>query len=455
MTEGRMVRGVSLLHAITIILGYVIGASIFLLVGPLAGSAGPCLFLSYIIAAIPVIFVCLYNVQLGAALPVTAANYVVSTKMISPFCGFFVNWAMVVAVFFGVPLLAWGFADYLSFFIPGLPLQPVALGVLALIALVNYLGVKPAVWLQTLMVAIFAAALLIFALGGITHVDPENFNPLFPMGFGAVLITAVSAYFSYIGFTVLTEIAGEIKNPRKNIPIALVVSFIAVLTIYFLVTYVLTGTLHWETAGASKAAITKAAEGFLPSGLVTFIGIAALFASATTINSVILTSSRDIMMLGRDCVFPEIFGRINKKFSTPDVAIGFIFLISAVGVFLAYAIEKYAILAVLGLLVIHLFAATAVFRLPKIRPDLFKRARVQFSPFWRWFTWIGSLVVALFFMIMGMADDVMGAIFFISLMVLGVVYWHLRKRYLLKKGVDLEESMKKYTDMLKEELEVE
>lgn len=455
MTAERMVRGVSLLHAITIILGYVIGASIFLLVGPLSGMAGPTLYLSYIIAAIPAIFVCLYNVQLGSAMPVTAANYVIATKINSPFWGFFLNWAMVVAVFFGVPLLAWGFADYLSFFIPGLPVMPVALAVIALLALVNYFGVKPAAWLQTVMVAIFVVALMIFAFGGIPHINPEYHRPLFPLGFGAVLITAVAAYYSYIGFTVITEIAGEIVNPRKNIPIALVVSILSVLAIYVLVTYVLTGTLYWETAGVSPAAVTEAAQGFLSPGLVTFIGIAALFASATTINAVLLTSSRDVMMLGRDGVFPEVFGRINKKYKTPGTSIGFVFLISALGVLLAYAIERYAMLTVFGLIVVHIIAATAVFRLPTIRSDIFERARIRFKPFWRWFTWIGSLLVASFFMIIGLVEDTQGWLLFISLLVLGVAYWYFRKWYLTNKGINLEEGMKEYSDMLKEELEVE
>ncbi len=455
MTAERMVRGVSLLHAITIILGYVIGASIFLLVGPLSGMAGPTLYLSYIIAAIPATFVCLYNVQLGSAMPVTAANYVVATKINSPFWGFFLNWAMVVAVFFGVPLLAWGFADYLSFFIPGLPVMPVALAVIALLALVNYFGVKPAAWLQTVMVAIFVVALMIFAFGGIPHINPEYHRPLFPLGFGAVLITAVAAYYSYIGFTVITEIAGEIVNPRKNIPIALVVSILSVLAIYVLVTYVLTGTLYWETAGVSPAAVTEAAQGFLSPGLVTFIGIAALFASATTINAVLLTSSRDVMMLGRDGVFPEVFGRINKKYKTPGASIGFVFLISALGVLLAYAIERYAMLTVFGLIVVHIIAATAVFRLPTIRSDIFERARIRFKPFWRWFTWIGSLLVASFFMIIGLVEDTQGWLLFISLLVLGVAYWYFRKWYLTNKGINLEEGMKEYSDMLKEELEVE
>lgn len=80
---------------------------------------------------------------------------------------------------------------------------------------------------------------------------------------------------------------------------------------------------------------------------------------------------------------------------------------------------------------------------------------MQFSFFWRCFTWIGSLVVALFFIVMGMINNIQGGIFFISLMLLGVVYWFLRKKYLSRKGIDLEESMKNYTEMMKEELEVE
>lgn len=451
-TEEWLQRGITLPHAIALILGYIIGASIFLLIGPLAGSAGPAVYLSYLIAAVPALWVCFYNIQLGAAVPTTGANYVAASRVLSPFAGFVSNWAMLVAAFFGVPVLAWGFGVYLAEFVPTVSPMTGAIGIVVLLGIVNFLGVSVSAWVQSLMVLSFFAALVLFAVGGLPHINPEFQRPLFPNGFGAVIVTAISAYFSYIGFTVITEVAGEIQQPRRNIPRALAISFAVVLLLYMTTTYVFTGVLHWEEAGQSGAALTEAAATFLSPGLVAFIGVAALFAAATTIHGVVMTASRDVLMLGRDGILPAVFGRVHPRFRTPTAGIILLVLISIAGVSMGLTLDHYALLTVLGLMVVHMITATAVFFLPRRHPELWVRAAVQFSPAGRWVTWIGVLVMALFFLVIGAAEAPSGALLFLVLMLFGIGYWYARKAYLAGRGVDLEEQMSKFNAEMEQEL---
>ena len=385
-------------------------------------------------------------------MPTTAANYVAASRVLSPFAGFALNWALLVATFFGLPVLAWGFGAYLAELVQGITPAVGAVAILLVLGLVNYLGIRVSAWVQTLMVAVLLAALLVFILGGLPHVDPNLQSPLFPLGFGAVLLTAIPAYFSYIGFTSITEVAGEIQNPRRNIPRTLVVTFAAVLLLYVSTMYVFTGVVDWKLA-ASATELSEAAARFLPPYLVTFIRIGALLAAATTIHAVLLTTCRDIMMLGRDGVFPTLFGRIHPRFGTPHVALGFAVLIAMVGVSMALTLEEYALLTVMGLMVVQTIASVAVFRLPHRYPGWWERSPIKFSRFWRWFTLIGTVVFSLLFLVFGMVRGPRGALLFVGLMLSCVPYWYLRKRFLASHGVDLERQVAAVSGLVAEEIE--
>lgn len=447
-------RQISLLGAVSILVGFVIGASIFVLVGPLAGQVGPGLPLAYVLAGVPAVFACLYNIQLAGALPTTGANYVAGTRFISPVAGFVTTWMILIGAAFGVPLLAVGFASYLAQLVPGTPIAVTAIAVVVLLGAANLVGLRFTAVLQAIMVVLFLAALVIYVVAGVPHIETARYSPLLPNGTSALLLSAVAAYFSFTGFTVITEVAGEVSNARRNVPLAIIISFLVVLVVYVGVTGVLTGTLDWQAAGESPAAVAESAAMFLPDGVVTFISLGALFASATTINAILASLSRDVMQLGRDGVFPAWFGRTHAKFGSPYGGIVTLTGVSVVGVLLAFRIERYALITVFAFLVIHLITATAVLRLPKLRPDLWQLSPFQFTPFWRWFTYVG--VVSLALVIIGSAsysDPVSGMVFLLC-SALAVPYWMIRRRMLLRRGVDLDASMRHFTAEMAAELDL-
>lgn len=445
-------RQISLLGAISILVGFVVGASIFVLVGPLAGQVGPGLPLAYALASIPAVFACLYNIQLAGALPTTGANYVAGTRFVSPAAGFLTTWMILIGASFGVPLLAVGFASYMAELLPGTPIIPTAVAVVVLLGLVNLLGLRFAAVVQAIMVVIFILALAIYVFAGVPSIETARYTPLLPNGTSALLLTSIAAYYSFTGFTVITEVAGEVRNARRNVPLAIIVSFLIVLVIYISVTAVLTGTLGWEAAGESPAAVADSAAAFLPNWAVTFINFGALFASATTINAIFTSLSRDILQLGRDGVFPAWFGRTHPRFGAPYGGILTLTGASVVGVLLAFGIERYALITVFAFLVIHLISATAVLRLPKLRPDLWAQSPFQFTPFWRWFTFLGVVILTVaIFAFATYSDPVTGLVFLLCSAV-AIPYWLVRRRVLLNDGIDLNHSMRKFTAEMSAEL---
>ena len=116
MSGTRLERKISLSGAVFLLIGNIVGASIFILPGQLAGIAGPAVFIAYLIASVPAIANCLIAAQVGSILPVSAAGYVFSSVVLHPFLGFLKEWTGALGLIIGVPILAYGFADYMAFF---------------------------------------------------------------------------------------------------------------------------------------------------------------------------------------------------------------------------------------------------------------------------------------------------------------------------------------------------
>jgi APA family basic amino acid/polyamine antiporter len=103
------------------------------------------------------------------------------------------------------------------------------------------------------MVFALLLALTVFALAGLVNMDTDRLTPFMPNGFSPVLAATVQAFFSYAGFMVIIEIGGEIKNPTRNIPLALAISFITVLLLYTLVSVAIVGVIPWQELGDINA----------------------------------------------------------------------------------------------------------------------------------------------------------------------------------------------------------
>ncbi|MFC2163589.1 APC family permease [Acidobacteriota bacterium] len=443
MEDSHLKRSIGLPGAVFILVGYIVGASIYILPGTLGATAGPGVFVSYLLASVLAIFTCFVTAQVGSAFPTSGANYVAISRVLSPFWGYMFIWALIACMGVGLPLIAYGFAEYLSFFIPVKSPMLVAAVIMLLFTGVNLLGVEVAKWIQAIMVVEFIAALLIFAVVGLFNLDNDLLTPVFPAGFGAVVMMAIPAYFSFVGFFMIAEIGEEIKNPSRNIPRALLISFVVVVIVYTIVPLVVTGVLPWETLGGTKGAVAVASNVFFPKWLANIIAISALFAVATSINGIIVAQARDFFAVARDGVFPSIFSRVSKRFSAPYWAILLAGGIALVGILFGASIQNYAIMTVLGFMIIQILAGLAVLNLPKRLPDRYKEAKFKLKGFALPFFSIGLIVVSVVFIVIGIEQSLISALIYLAFVALGAVGYVLRKRILEKQGQKLEEMLTK------------
>lgn len=451
----KLERKLSLTGAVATITGLVVGPSLFVLIPTLAGMTGPSLWIAAAVSAIPAIFCILYVIQLGSAVPVTGCHYVTTTRWISPLAGWIGSLCGTIAIVGTNCIVAWGFAAYIGHYVPGLPLMVWAVLIVLIFGLINYLGIRLVGWSQLIMMAIFILAILLFGIGGAINANPDFLTPLFPKGMQGFITVCIIVTFLWTGFLGLAEVGGEIINPRQTIPRALIISFFIVLILYILQPFALVATMLWSEAGEiGKAAILEAASRFLPPGAVMFIALGGIMAMLTTINALILIAARDLTAWGRDGMIPTVFSHISRRFSTPDVALLTTTVLSLIGISFAATLDKYATVNVLALMVVQILGATATWLLPKRAPDIFKKAVFKFSPFWRWFTWIGCLVFFGLIFLIGLTIDMTLGLIFIAIIAVGLIYWFARKAFLKRQGIDLDKQLGKITGATLEELEV-
>ena len=456
-------RKVGLFETVAMITGLVIGAGIFGMVATIAGMTGPSVYLAFLIACLPSLFVVLFEIQLTGTLPVTGANYVTVTRVLSPFWGGILSFSAVLALLSANVLVSVIFADYVIAFMqsfnPAFAMDGriLTIAILVFFSAINYFGVTLASWLQLVLFLAFVAGMIIFGTTGLVNINPVNLTPLFPKGPIMFVVAVVLASYVWSGLVALADIGGEVKNPRRNLPLALIISFLIILVLYTIQPLALVGTMNWqEAAKIGNAAILVDAGRLLPGWGIYVIFIAAMGAILTTVNALTWSASRDLLAWARDGMFPRAVAHLSK-YKTPSVAILIITIIEVLGVMIAATIDKYALASVLASSLITILLAWCVFRIPKKLPDLYKKSLFKFNTFWRWFTYIGALITSGIILLSGILLDMMDdkgdptkfpwvVLIFIGSLLLGAIWYIARRAYLKGKGVDLDANMRKVTD---------
>ncbi len=455
MEEGKLRKEISVPHGILLLIGTVIGASAFILIGPLAKETGPGLWLSYLLGAIPALFIAVVFAQLGTSFPMTGATYISVGRLVSPLVSFLMVWLLVLAIFmFAMPLMAGGFGIYLMQLLPlggmSADMKDILLGVLALACLIfftvlNVFQIKWMMWFQSIATGMAILALLVFGIGGVIFGNTANVVPMFPNGFWAIIAAIVPAYVMYTGVNAITEMGGETKNPRKSIPRILGISLVLLVIIYCAISYAITALLPYQTL--TEGSVTEAAAKFLnPAFALVFMAVGAIMAAVTTVNGGIAFLSRDVMALAKNRVLPAGLGRISPKFGTPSRAVILAGSLSVLGLVLLVVIGMKNVVRIAsvfsqGFMLMSLLACLAMLLLPRKMKERYDAASFKLKGFWLYFFTIGGMILFGTLIIIGWYQDPFSALVFFILVATGLIYYYLRRWFLKRKGVSFEEGL--------------
>ncbi|MCH8067733.1 MAG: amino acid permease [Candidatus Marinimicrobia bacterium] len=322
-------RSLTLLDSTMINVGTIIGSGIFLVPTTVAlylESSSLVLGL-WIVAGIVTLFGALSVAELGAAMPKAGGQFVYLREAYGPIWGFLYGWATFAVINTGsIAAVAVAFASYFGNFVPLSPaeIKGVAISSIVFLTLLNCLGVKSGTRTQNLLTFMKVGALVGLVLVGLIMPggNLSNFSPLFSthsfLSLAAPLgIAMVAILWSYDGWIEITYVAGEVKNPGRNIPLSLLLSTLTVIAVYILVNFVYIYTLSIQNMAQSDFVAADSAMVVLGEKGGTLITIAILVSTFGANNGFILTGARIYYAMAKEGLFFQSVSRVHSRFRTP------------------------------------------------------------------------------------------------------------------------------------------
>jgi len=350
--EDDLKRALGPLHLITLGIGGIIGAGIFVLTGhAAAGYAGPGVVISFAIAGLGCLFAGLCYSEYASMIPVAGSAYTYTYATLGRFLAWIIGWNLVLEYLAASSTVAVGWSGYFSDFLHhmglSIPMQlagaPLALTgthtvaltgawfnlpavfLVGLVTVFLVTGVKNSANFNNVMVAIKLVIVLAVIFCCFSYVVPANHTPFIPpntgetghFGWTGVFRATGVIFFSYIGFDAVSVAAQESKNPQRDVPLGMLGSLIICTILYMLVSYVLTGIAPYQTLNVPHP-VSQAVEA-LPgtAWLAPFVNIGAIVGLASVVLVLLLGQSRIFYAMSRDGVFFKVFSEIHPRFRTP------------------------------------------------------------------------------------------------------------------------------------------
>jgi len=340
-------------------LGSMLGAGIYGLIGKAAGQVGNAVWLAFLVALVAALLTALSYASLGSRYPRAAgAAYVTQRAYGFPLLSFMVGLALVCSGLTSIATQSRVFAANLIELVglDGLPVAWLALGFLMIMAGIVFRGIRESMWVNVLCTIVEASGLILVVAVGVSFWGSVDYLeiPVAPGDDHVVLIVmqgAVLAFFAFIGFEDMYNVAEEVREPQRTIPIGLITAMAAAAVLYIAVAITAVSVVPWQELSVAPGPITEVvsrAAPFIPP--ILFTGIT-LFAVANTGLVNFITASRLLYGMGRQGLLPSIFGHVHHGRRTPHVAILVLFLI-LVPLALAGTITELASATVLLLLAV-------------------------------------------------------------------------------------------------------
>ncbi len=413
-------RGLGLLDVTMIGIGAMIGAGIFGLTGIAAGEAGPVgLLLAFFFNGLVASLTGMTYAELGAAYPQAGGSYAWVKAGLPRIYGFYAGWlswfsnsvacgfyAILFGTFFVELTKMAGVGWAQTHLLMGLSGEEVAVkGFAVLSALIftfiNYRGASETGAVGNVITTFKIIVLLTMAGFGLrAMINMPNWQDNFlaeplPHGILGVLIAMGLTYIAFEGYEIIAQSGEEVKNPGRNVPLAIFISIIVVVFIYLLVGFVSIGALvqntglpNWVYLGEKgERAMIETARAIMPYGALIII-LGGLASTTSAMNATIYSSSRVSFAMGREGDLPALFGRIHPRNRTPHWAIwlsGLLILVMA----LFLPIEDVASGASITFLLLFLTINYTLIRLRKTHPDLPRPFRAPLVP------WLQYLAIAI------------------------------------------------------------
>ena len=450
--SGGLKRALGPVNLITLGIGAIIGAGIFVLTGTAAAQfAGPAIVLSFVVAGIGCVFAGLCYAEFAAMIPIAGSAYTYGYATLGELVAWIIGWALCLEYAFGAATVAVGWSGYVSsllgYFGIRMPFNPTpavtmtlfghllsarvdifALCAIIVVTFVLVVGVREsanfnsaAVMIKVSVVLFFIGIATIFAFAHPAHMA-ANWHPFIPKnlghfgqyGWSGIMRGASVVFFAYIGFDAVSTAAQEAKNPQKDMPFGILGSLILCTILYIIVAGLLTGLKPYATLN-TPAPVADGAAAIGATWGVCLIDLGAIAGLASVMLVMMLGQTRVLYTMSRDGLLPKWVGEIHPRFRTPWL------VTMAVGVLVAFLAAFFNIsflgeLVSLGTLLAFTIVCVGVWVMRYRQPDALRPFRTPWVPF----VPIMGMLIALSLMV---SSDTPAKVGFVSWLVIGLVIY--------------------------------
>ncbi len=399
MTEAsehtQLKKNLTALDLASLGIGAVVGTGIFVATGQGAKLAGPGILLSFIVAAITCGFCALTYAELACMFPVAGSTYSYTYVAFGEVLAWIIGWDLMLQYLVAASAVASGWSstfmgllESIGIKVPkALATTPLQGGIIdlpavlitLLITWILFVGVRESAKFNNILVVVKILVILLFVVLGIRHVSLANLHPMMPFGWKGVMAGAAIIFFAYIGFDSISTAAEETKNPKRDVPLGLMLCLGVVIFLYVSVAFVLTGVVPYkeiDVGNALPAALGRI--GIQWGGALVATG--AIIGMVSTLLVTLYGQIRIFMVMARDGLLPPSFAKVHPKHMTPHVCTWVTGCVTALvaGIF---PISMTIDLCNIGTLFGFLFVSAGVIILRRTRPEVERRFRTPGVPF--------------------------------------------------------------------------
>jgi basic amino acid/polyamine antiporter, APA family len=314
-------RHLGLLDAVGIGFGAIVGAGIFVVTGVAAGIAGPALLAGLLLAAIAATANALSSAQLAAEYPVAGATYEYGYRLLGPWYGFAAGWMFLASKIAAAGAVALGLAAYLDPLLPGIRPRAISVAAIVVFTALNYVGVRRSSRANLAIVAVSLLSLLVFVAAGLPSFDADRLHPFAPMGWRGTLESAALLFFAYTGYARIATLAGEVHDPQRTIPRAILITIGGAVALYLAVALVALGSIGAEGMARSGAPLREAALTFDVPAIATIVSAGGATAMLGVILSQLLGLSRMVYAMALRDDLPRRLAKVHPGFGVPGRAV--------------------------------------------------------------------------------------------------------------------------------------
>ena len=388
-------------------IGSVVGTGIFVATGQGAQLAGPGVLLSFIIAAVTCGFCALTYSELACMFPVAGSTYSYSYVAFGEVIAWIIGWDLMLEYLVAASAVASGWSTTFIGLIqsagaklPKALLTPPittssagkvvlsggvidvpAVVITLLITWILYIGIKESAKINNVIVLVKIIVILLFIFLGVRHVSLANLQPMMPFGWKGIMAGAAIIFFAYIGFDAVSTAAEETKNPKKDVPLGLMLCLGVVILLYVAVAFVLTGIVPFKEIDVGNALPAALARiGIRWGGALVATG--AIIGMISTLLVTLYGQIRIFMVMARDGLLPAAFSRVHPEHKTPHICTWITGIATALIAGL-FPLPMIIDLCNIGTLFAFVLVSIGVIVLRKTRPEVerkFKTPGVPFTP---------------------------------------------------------------------------